>query len=101
MQMDTTNDSLRHPTLYKASGDFVISAADGAATHLFRVHALILAEHSPIFAGMLTLPTTADTYDGVPAVHLPDNAKDVAVLLEVFYTPVYVHISRIIWTPSK
>ena len=91
MQMDTTNDALRHPTLYKASGDLVISAADGAAAHLFRVHALILAEHSPIFAGMLSLPTGAqadvDTYDGVPVVHLPDNAKDVASMLEVIYTP--------------
>ncbi|GJE95931.1 hypothetical protein PsYK624_121230 [Phanerochaete sordida] len=93
MQVDTTNDAVRHPTLYKASGDLVVSAADGSATHLFRVHALILAEQSPVFAGMLSLPTTGgadmQTYDGAPIVHLPDNAKDVTALLEAIYTPGY------------
>ncbi|GJE95930.1 hypothetical protein PsYK624_121220 [Phanerochaete sordida] len=93
MQVDTTNDALRHPTLYKASGDLAISAVDGDVTHLYRVHALILAEHSPVFAGMLTLPAAADasvqTYDGAPVVHLPDNAKEVKTLLEVLYTPVH------------
>ena len=88
--MEENEQLQRHPTLYKATGDLVISAAHENVTHLFRVHTVILAEHSPVFAGMLTLPMAAngvETYDGVPSVHLPDNVKDVTALLEVLYTP--------------
>ena len=80
----------RHPTLYKETGDLVVSATYEDETHLFRVHTVVLAEHSPVFAGMFTLPPVEDgaqMYDGAPFVHLPDNAKDVASLLKSMYRP--------------
>lgn len=90
---EAVDDPQRHPTLYKASGDLVISATAESRTHLFRVHSVILAEHSPVFSGMLTLPreSGADVqYDGAPLVHLPDDAKDVTSLLELLYSPGFV-----------
>ena len=79
----------RHVTLYKATGDLVI-ARDSEETVLYRVHSAILAEHSPVFADIFTLPVAyegVEKYDGVSLVHLLDNAKDVSALLEVLYTP--------------
>ncbi|GJE95933.1 hypothetical protein PsYK624_121250 [Phanerochaete sordida] len=88
---EAAQEMQRHPTLYKATGDIVVSATSEDLTHLFRVHTVILAEHSPVFAGMLTLPKGPDvdmqTYDGVPVVHLPDDAKDVESLLVLLYSP--------------
>lgn len=91
---EAAQEMQRHPTLYKATGDIVVSATSGGSTHLFRVHTVILAEHSPVFAGMLALPKGPNvgmqTYDGVPAVHLPDDAEDVASLFKLLYSPGYV-----------
>ncbi|GJE93505.1 hypothetical protein PsYK624_096640 [Phanerochaete sordida] len=86
---EVAREERRHPRLYKATGDLVISAISEDVTHIFRVHAVVIAEHSPVFSGMLSLPVedaAAQKYDGVPIVHLPDNAKDVGALLEYLYT---------------
>lgn len=64
------------------------SASEKGKQILFRVHAAILAHHSPVFAGMLSLPTSPEineTYDGAPLVHMPDDAIDLAILLNALY----------------
>lgn len=84
----------RHSSLYFANGDLVVSAQDPTGErHIFRVHTVILGQHSPIFAAMLAIPAGPggrEAYDGVPLVHFPDDATDVAKLFEVFYNPGYV-----------
>ncbi|GJE95289.1 BTB domain-containing protein [Phanerochaete sordida] len=85
-------DTLRHPTLYFANGDLVVSAesSDGSGMQLFRVHTVILAQHSPVFGDMLAIPAGPDgreTYDGAHVVRFPDTAEDVEKLFSVFYNP--------------
>ena len=81
----------RHTTLYNPSGDLVVSArAAKGTTLLFRVHSVILAQHSPVFSGMLEMPAGTggrEMYDGAPLVHFPDEAEDVEELFRVFYNP--------------
>lgn len=85
----------RHPTLYLSDGDLVVSAAlksDKNTVQLFRIYKPFLACHSPIFKDMLAIGggATNDIYDGVPRVHLPDDAEDVADFLRVLHNPAYV-----------
>ncbi|KAJ7078235.1 hypothetical protein C8R43DRAFT_1053405 [Mycena crocata] len=51
---------------------------------IFRVSREFLAVRSPIFAGMLSMPTPKDaaTMYGCPFVHLPDSAEDIAHFLK-------------------
>ena len=84
----------QHPSLYFEDGDLVIIACtDPAAAKpvVFRVHAAILGRFSPVFAAMLSLPAPGvsgrELYDGVPLVHLSDDAKDMADFLEALYNP--------------
>ena len=84
----------QHPSLYFADGDLVIVACtDPAAANsiVFRVHGAILGLFSPVFAGMLSLPAPSvsgrELYDGVPLVHLSDDAKDMADFLDALYNP--------------
>ncbi|EKM51134.1 uncharacterized protein PHACADRAFT_48118, partial [Phanerochaete carnosa HHB-10118-sp] len=94
----------RHPMLYKATGDIVISATDKSILHRFCVHTVVLAKHSPVFADMLTLPmheVDMQKYDRIPMIYLPENAKDVASLLEVLYTPSSPLFKRSDWAFAK
>ncbi|KAJ7634515.1 hypothetical protein FB45DRAFT_1002125 [Roridomyces roridus] len=57
----------------------------------FRVNRDILARHSPVFAGMLSVPQPPDepTLEGCPIVILSgDSAKDWELLLEALYEPI-------------
>ncbi|KAJ7196475.1 hypothetical protein GGX14DRAFT_672490 [Mycena pura] len=55
----------------------------------FRINSDILAQQSPIFRDMLSIPQPANesTIDGCPIVHLFDAAKDWELLLETLYNP--------------
>ena len=98
MPVDSNQEQLeRHPSLYFEDGDLVIiTCTDSAAAKsvVFRVHAAILERFSPVFAGMLSLPAPGasgrELYDGVPLVHLSDDAKDMADFLDALYNPGYV-----------
>ncbi|TDL17691.1 hypothetical protein BD410DRAFT_754226 [Rickenella mellea] len=86
------HEDIRHESLYHSDGDWVIFAPISAGGHMiFRVHKFLLCHHSPIFSDLLTLPQGAEEmremYDGVPALHLTDPAKDLAFLLDVLYDP--------------
>ncbi|PSR71218.1 hypothetical protein PHLCEN_2v12872 [Hermanssonia centrifuga] len=87
----------RHPSLYFEDGDIVISvAASAESVQLFRVHHIFLANSSPVFRDMLSLPAGTEKessahvneqYDGVPLVHCQDDPDDFAELLHVLYDP--------------
>lgn len=76
--------------LYMPDGDLAILScpADDGSAVAFKIHKGLLSYHSLVFQGMLALPDVPgamETYDGVPAVQLQDNAKD----LEDFLIPLY------------
>lgn len=84
----------RHKSLYYEDGDMVVSAISRTrhnVTKLFRVDKVFLARHSAIFRGMLSLDQAFadidvnEKYDGVPKVHLTDDAEDVEGLLAAIY----------------
>lgn len=75
---------LRHdPQYYFDDGNIVLIAED----RVFRVHKGILSMYSSIFKDMLGLPqpSGSETIDGCPAVHLPDSAYHIDLLLETIY----------------
>src|ERR1700761_655826 len=55
----------------------------------FRINCDILAQQSPIFRDMFSIPQPVNepTIDGCPIVHLSDAAKDWELLLETLYNP--------------
>ncbi|KAI5119035.1 hypothetical protein M0805_001858 [Coniferiporia weirii] len=101
----------RHPTLYFADGNIVLSALSAPHsklscavniipeasnlstpnTLLFRVHKSLLQENSVVFRDMLELGEASseldEKYDGVPMVQMPDTAEEVEDILKVFYRP--------------
>lgn len=79
-----------HPSLYFADGDIVVSAVskDKSYIEFYRVDRVFLARHSTIFKDMFVVGESnldMEQYDGVPKVHLPDDAEDVAGLLSAIY----------------
>lgn len=93
----TVYPELHHPDLYFEDGNVVLSALNGSGDRsYFRVHKSILCKHSPVFEQMFMLPPlteedkVVETYDGVPAVDMPDSAEDVGSFLGVLYDPTYV-----------
>jgi hypothetical protein len=84
----------RDPDLYFPDGSVVLSATAKDPTEsqnlvYFRVHKSVLAKHSLVFEDMLTIPTPADQelYDGVPLVHLHDDAGEVKEFIGMLYNP--------------
>lgn len=83
-----TDSPRRHPDLYFATGDVILSANGDDAKYLFCVHMTVLSHHSPIFQDMFALPVNADTnetHDGLPVVHLYDDFADVDKFLRALY----------------
>lgn len=83
----------RHPALYFAHGDLVLSANKGSTRVMFCVNKSILAHYSPVFADMLGLPPKQDvneTYEGLPVVHLHDDYEDLEAFLLALYNFGYV-----------
>ncbi|KDQ60100.1 hypothetical protein JAAARDRAFT_595770 [Jaapia argillacea MUCL 33604] len=90
----------KHSFPYFEDGNIVISASTSKRRcKVFRVHKSVLAFHSHVFADMFTLPTlpdntTMEMYDGVPLVHLPDPAEEVAELFTLLYKPSALRYDR-------
>lgn len=96
--METANLKRRRPDeshdedLYFEDGSVVISAADVDENLLyFRVHKSILSKQSAFFKDMFSLPTVPtseeETYDGLPLVHVHDDAKEFKQFLQAIYDP--------------
>ena len=80
----------RHPSLYLEDGDIVISATSKARTYteFYRVDKVFLGRHSPIFNDMFLVGGSGaydEQYDGIPRVHLTDDAEDLAGFLSALY----------------
>ncbi|KAJ3546706.1 hypothetical protein NM688_g5487 [Phlebia brevispora] len=89
--MDSATRPLtRHPSLYLKDGDVAITAqhSDGSL-HVYRIDKAFLSRFSPVFADMFAMPnpSTVETYDGAPVVHLTDRAEDVEAFLAALYDP--------------
>ncbi|KAJ6519034.1 hypothetical protein C8R45DRAFT_950061 [Mycena sanguinolenta] len=63
----------------------------------FRVHLSVLARNSSAFRDMQGLPQPPDepTIDGCPVVVLPDDPQDIEHLLNVLYTPTFLHREKL------
>jgi hypothetical protein len=83
-------DESRDEDLYFEDGSVVISAnnVDGDLVY-FKVHKSVLAKQSTVFKDMFSLPSPSDidTYDGLPLVHVHDDAKDFKQFLQAIYDP--------------
>lgn len=94
---DSQIEERRHPSLYFADGDIVVSATSKERTYteFYRVDKVFLARHSVIFKDMLSIgsaegrsvDSTSEQqfYDGMPKVHLYDDAEDVAGFIGALY----------------
>ena len=67
-----------------ANADIIIQSCDSVN---FRVHKLVLSMSSPFFDDMFSLlqPSNQETIDGLPVVHLPEDAEVLNSLLTMFY----------------
>lgn len=86
-------DKTRDEDLYFEDGSVVLSADDSDGnTIYFRVHMSVLRKNSPVFRDMFSIPSPVaiDQYDGVPLVHVHDDAKEMKEFLQVLYDPWYV-----------
>ena len=93
---DTTNlkrrrpDESRDEDLYFDDGSIVISANQTSGDLVyFRVHKSLLSKQSTVFKDMFSLPspTEVDTYDGLPLVHVHDDAAHFKQFLQAIYDP--------------
>lgn len=95
-----TAEERRHPSLYFADGDIVMSATSKEKTYteFYRVDKVLLARHSAVFQDMFSIGSAEGSsangsyssseqqfYDGVPRVHLYDDAEDVAGFIGALY----------------
>lgn len=95
MSNDDVQQMERHKTLYFNDGNVVLLALrpDQPAL-LFRVHKSVLSSHSLVFSnmfdvfdssGMTSNPTDDHSYDGVPLIHMPDDANHLESVLKILY----------------
>jgi len=80
----------RDEDFYFEDGSVILSARDADGDRVnFRVHKSVLAKQSSVFKDMFSIPSPAevDTYDGLPLVHLHDEAKELKEFLRVMYDP--------------
>ena len=84
---ETQNSPSKHQSLYFPDGDIVLSVgASSSNCVLYRLDKVLLARHSPVFAGLFCLPEPStsvnERYEGAPVVHLPDD--DPAAMDDLF-----------------
>jgi hypothetical protein len=77
--------------IYFEDGNLVISAKNGTDGDIvyFRVHKSILGKHSPVFKDMYSVPPPQEVeqHDGVPLVHVHDDAGALRSFLKAIYDP--------------
>ena len=82
-------------------GNLAISAKDRTNGNLvfFRVHKSILGKHSPVFRDMYSVPPPQDVdqHNGVPLVHVHDDADDLRHFLKAIYDPRQMSFSSFPW----
>lgn len=75
-------DRQRCSDLWFDDGNIVLQAEQT----LFRVFKSVLGRESSVFADMLSLPgRSAELYEGIPLVHMPDSAEDMTLFLSVIF----------------
>jgi len=66
-------------------GDIILQVEDTQ----FRVHSSMLARHSEVFSGILSIPQPHESMDAttgkLPVIFLSDKVDDVEVLMSIFY----------------
>ena len=81
-------------------GNLVVSANNRTNGDLvfFRVHKSILGKHSPVFKDMYSVPPPQDVdqHNGVPLVHVHDDANDLRHFLKAIYDPRQCLLPRLI-----
>ena len=73
--------------MWMDDGNVVISVGDNPA-HLFKCHRSVLSDNSVVFERMLGIPPSTapeEQYQGLPKVHLTDDADDVRKLLKILH----------------
>ena len=85
-------DTRRHEALYFDEGDVVLSVSQTQSISiLYRLDTAVLSRHSPVFAGMFSLPSTSgvnEEYEGVPLVRLSgDSPSGIEGLFKFMYNP--------------
>ena len=92
-QADEAPKHLEYHTDLAPDGDIILSlpGPDASAGRiLHRVDKLFLSRHSPVFAGLFSLPYDSavnETFEGVPVACLEDDAEAMGRLLRYFYDP--------------
>ncbi|KAJ7629881.1 hypothetical protein B0H17DRAFT_1150396 [Mycena rosella] len=89
-RLELVDKSARDPNFYAEDGNIILAAKDSEnRTIYFRLHRSILVKHSPVFADMFSMPPppTAEKYDGVPLVEMPDDADGLRTLIALLYDP--------------
>ncbi|KDQ58242.1 hypothetical protein JAAARDRAFT_57970 [Jaapia argillacea MUCL 33604] len=95
-----SRDDGDHKFPYMSDGNVVLSAfTEDHNCCYFRVHKSLLSLQSSVFNDMFELPQDEEacyeTYDGVPLVHLPDDAHNLASLLTALYHPSTLQYPRL------
>jgi len=89
---------VRHPKLYFADGDIVLSSdSPDRVTTFYRVDRLYLSRQSVVFEEILCVPTSLppeETYDGVAWVRMPDTTEELDKLLSAIYDASTLDLKR-------
>jgi hypothetical protein len=90
MEPPTYVQSERHPNLYYADGDVVLSAPlPGGGRRVFRVHVALLSLNSTVLAEMLAQPAPdgvePELYDNVRMINVAENGLHWGILLHILY----------------
>ncbi|KAF7370421.1 BTB domain-containing protein [Mycena sanguinolenta] len=90
---ESEDGSITRSQMWISDGNVVLQASQMQ----FRVHWSVLARNSSVFRDMQGLPQPPDepTIDGCPVVHLSDDPNDIGHLLEVLYTPTFLHREKL------
>jgi hypothetical protein len=80
-------DESRDEDFYFSDGNIIISANHSNGDKVFfRVHMSLLSTQSPLLRNRLALPS-ASVYDGIPTLHVDDNAKEFKNFVQATYNP--------------
>ena len=90
---DATPTYSKYHTSLAPEGDIILSLPGpdtSAGRVLYRADKLILSRHSPVFAGLFTIPydeAVNETFEDLPVVRLGDDCEAMGRLLDYLYNP--------------